>query len=175
MRNLSVAKTILAILWVNKGGTIRLFDRHPYFTMFCKNKSKKTLLSSLSRLKKAGFINIKGKSFLLSLEGRQEALSAFINAEINIYLEKKHVWDGKWRMVFFDIPETKRQYRDYLRNLLKLIGFKEFQRSIWIYPYKVPAFLKELLYEEETRDRIRFITTEHIDNDQDLKAKFKLI
>ncbi len=139
MKTISVAKTILAILWINKGGTLRLFERHPYFNIFCRGKSKKTCLSSISRLKKRGLINVKGRSFLLSPEGRGEALAAFISAETRIYLQKKHQWDGKWRMVFFDIPEDKRQYRDYLRNTLKLIGFKKVQGSVWIYPHRAPS------------------------------------
>ncbi len=175
MKDISVAKTILAILRVNQGGTLRLFERHPYFHMFCKGKSNKTCLSSLSRLKKAGLINSKGKNFLLSPEGRGEALAAFVGVETRLYLQKHHKWDGKWRMIFFDIPERKRQYRDYLRNTLKLLGFKKFQGSIWVYPHRAPSFLKQLLFEEEIKRHVRFITTEHIDNDQDLRDHFRLL
>ncbi|KKT82545.1 MAG: hypothetical protein A3B99_00690 [Candidatus Yanofskybacteria bacterium RIFCSPHIGHO2_02_FULL_44_12b] len=175
MKNLSVARTILAILWMHKGGTIKFFQRHPYYGIFCRNKNKKTCLSSLSRLKKSGFISPKGRSFLLAPEGKGDALAAFISAETELYREKIKKWDGKWRMVFFDIPEHKRRHRDYLRKALKLIGFKEFQRSIWIYPYHAPVFLKDLLFGEDISGHVRFVTTEHIDNDQDLKNIFGLV
>ena len=173
-KNISVAKTILAILWTTKSGTIKFFDKHPYFNIFCKGKSKKTRLSSLSRLKKRGLILSKGKNFLLATEGKDEAVVAFIRAETILHSHRQHIWDGKWRIVFFDIPEERRRYRDYLRKTLKLLGFKELQRSIWIYPYLVPSFLKNLLFGEEIRQYVRFVTTEHIDNDQELRTQFKL-
>ncbi len=175
MKKISVAKTIMAILWITKGATLKTLEKHPYFATFSKDKSKKTLASSLTRLKKAGFISIKGRHILLAPEGTGDALEAHFNVELLTYLQKKLTWDGKWRMVFFDIPEHKRQYRDYLRKILKLIGFKEFQRSIWIYPFHAPSFLKNLLLKEDLRGHVRFITTEHIDNDQDLRLHFKLL
>jgi hypothetical protein len=58
--------------------------------------------------------------------------------------------------------------------MLKTIGFKEFQKSIWIYPYKVPEFLKEILWEENIKHYTRMITTEDIEYDEDLKKLFHL-
>ncbi|MCF7675798.1 MAG: hypothetical protein K9N23_21715 [Akkermansiaceae bacterium] len=43
-------------------------------------------------------------------------------------------WDGKWRMVLFDLPETERQLRDQLRKSLSRSGFGCMQRSVWISP-----------------------------------------
>jgi len=77
-------------------------------------------------------------------------------------------------MIFFDVPEKNRHYRDYLRTVLKVIGFKEFQKSIWVYPYPVPKFLKDLLFEERIKQYTRFITTYEIEYDKDLRKKFDL-
>ena len=41
-------------------------------------------------------------------------------------------WDGKWRIVIFDIPEQKRLIRDLFRRNLKKWGFKHLQKSVWI-------------------------------------------
>ena len=35
-------------------------------------------------------------------------------------------WDGKWRMVLFDIPDYKKQARDTLRFHLKRLGFYKY-------------------------------------------------
>lgn len=44
-------------------------------------------------------------------------------------------WDKKWRIVMFDISEPKKKTRDALRRKLKEIGFLEFQKSVFVYPY----------------------------------------
>jgi DNA-binding transcriptional regulator PaaX len=46
----------------------------------------------------------------------------------------KESWDGLWRIVMFDIPEQHRSARDLIRNLIKQIGMKQLQQSVWITP-----------------------------------------
>lgn len=77
-------------------------------------------------------------------------------------------------MIVFDIPEKKRKYRDYLRKMLKALGFKELQKSTWVTPYPIPDFLKELLWEERMKHFTRFITIKEIDYDKDLRKSFNL-
>ena len=54
-------------------------------------------------------------------------------------------WDGKWRVVIFDIPEKERRTRDFLRAKLKELGFGAWQKSIFISPYDWAEDIKELL------------------------------
>lgn len=177
---LSVAKTILAILWQIKEGTIQLISSHQYFRLLCYGKKEGTRRSSIWRLKNGRIIQTKGKDinnqdiFGLTSQGEKKALFAFINAEARLHKKDNDEWDGGWRIVFFDIPEKKRKYRDYLRKTLKTIGFREFQKSIWICPYPVPSFLQELLFDDNLKPHIRFITTSILENDSDLKKVFKL-
>ena len=44
-------------------------------------------------------------------------------------------WEGKWRLVLFDIAEAKRRSRGLLRSKLKKLGFYKLQWSAWVYPY----------------------------------------
>lgn len=43
-------------------------------------------------------------------------------------------WDGLWRMVIFDLPETQRQLRAKLRRELMAANFGCLQGSVWITP-----------------------------------------
>ena len=53
----------------------------------------------------------------------------------NLKLKVPKKWDGKWRLLLFNIPELKKNIRDALRRKLKNLGFLEFQKSVFIYPY----------------------------------------
>lgn len=44
-------------------------------------------------------------------------------------------WDGQWRMVLFDLPESRRSLRAALRRKLIESGFGCLQRSVWITPH----------------------------------------
>jgi len=43
-------------------------------------------------------------------------------------------WDGKWRMVIFDVPQTQASARARLRRSLASRGFGYLQDSVWITP-----------------------------------------
>src|SRR3989344_3419862 len=50
----------------------------------------------------------------------------FLQHQFNILaLPRAKRWDGKWRIVLFDIPEPKKKIRDSLRRKLKALGFLE--------------------------------------------------
>jgi phenylacetic acid degradation operon negative regulatory protein len=43
-------------------------------------------------------------------------------------------WDGRWRLVLFDLPNTKTGLRNRLRRQLRQRGFGYLQNSVWISP-----------------------------------------
>ncbi len=49
-------------------------------------------------------------------------------------LEMTQPWDGKWRLVMYDIPENKRNARAQIRRLIKQLGFVQLQQSVWAHP-----------------------------------------
>ena len=173
--DLSVGKALLAALWhTGDSGKEKLFS-HRYIKSFCQDKSKITYRSSISRLCTQQFIKKDFNNIIgLTEKGRRAAREAFIKAELQLHKRDSGKWDGGWRMVTFDIPEQKRKHRDYLRKVLKAVGFHEFQKSIWIYPFPVPPFLKEVMLEENIKPYVRFITTNLIDDDADIKKVFDL-
>jgi phenylacetic acid degradation operon negative regulatory protein len=88
---------------------------------------KQALSSAILRLKNKGLIEKnfeEGKVILkLTNAGRDWLLKRGP--------EDNFKWDGYWRIVTFDIPESHRKVRDVLRNRLKSWGFVSWQKSVW--------------------------------------------
>lgn len=53
----------------------------------------------------------------------------------NMRIKKSAKWDGKWRLIIFDIEEGKKVAREFFRSKLKSLGFYQLQKSVYIYPY----------------------------------------
>jgi phenylacetic acid degradation operon negative regulatory protein len=53
-------------------------------------------------------------------------------------------WDGKWRVILFDLPETERLARRKLREKLAASGFGCMQRSAWLSPDPMDGFAAQL-------------------------------
>ena len=115
-------------------------------------------------------IKNKNKRIIITSRGKVEILRS------KILQKKKEKWDGKWRIVIFDISEKQRRGRNLIRRELKWLGFKELQKSVWIFPYDVELELKDLIdvLTKELKGDIRFLTVEKMNYDQDFKKIFKL-
>jgi len=88
---------------------------------------------------------------------------------------KRENWDGKWRIVVFDIPEKIKRGRDALREKLKELGFYELQKSVFVFPYKCQNEIEFVIEFFNLRKYVRFGTLDSIDNNLHLKKIFKLI
>lgn len=110
-------------------------------------------------------------TFVLSENGKQKALRFNIN---KMEIEKPTHWDGKWRVVMFDIPEKLRRLRDSLRLHFREIGLIELQKSVFVYPYPCDEEIEFILEFYNARKHIRFILAEKIDNQLHLMKKFCL-
>ena len=90
--------------------------------------NKASLAKALKRLREGGFVDfIEEDEVVLKLtdKGRKRAVIADLQ-------NTEGAWDGKWRVVVFDVPETRRLARDLLRRNLKVWGFTQWQKSVWV-------------------------------------------
>lgn len=89
---------------------------------------RRAVRRSLGYLVKKGYLNKRGVRkirFKVTRRGCEKL------QEIRPGLKIKK-WDGKWRIVMFDIEEKYRGMRTVLRKFLVNLGFRQFQRSLWI-------------------------------------------
>ncbi len=94
---------------------------------------KRQTLGALGRLEGLGYVKRikKSKEDIIILTD----LGDQVIAEIIEYMpEPNHTWDGKWRMILFDVPESKRTVRQMFRLKLLYLGARMFQSSVWITP-----------------------------------------
>ncbi len=141
----SLANAILHILEKAVDGYVRFedFTYHHYRYHYGIPELKKSALSqALKRLREGGLIEqVKLKNDLLIK--LTEAGKDLINDP-----SKEKNWDGKWRIVIFDIPEEKRIIRNLFRRNLKKWGFKHLQKSVWISKRsvfdKLESYIKDL-------------------------------
>lgn len=87
---------------------------------------------------------------------------------------KQTRWDGKWRIVTFDIPEKYAVLRRKVRSVLTRAGFVRLQQSLWVFPHDCRE-LAQLIQEDPRLTRhILYGVLDRIDNDERLRAAFKL-
>ncbi|MFZ2300054.1 MAG: hypothetical protein WAW00_02890 [Candidatus Moraniibacteriota bacterium] len=87
---------------------------------------------------------------------------------------KKWHWDGKWRVLVFDIEEENRLVRDRLRLDMQSFGFVRLQDSVWVYPYECEQTVALLKSQYMIGKEMLYMVAEDIEDDEWLKKKFAL-
>lgn len=97
---------------------------------------KYAVTRALKNLEEGGLVESlqseRRKYVRLTKEGRQRLHSLRLDAGTKLVSPS---WDGKWRVVLLDIPESRKSERESLRYLLKKAGFVMLKNSAWISPY----------------------------------------
>lgn len=110
-------------------------------------------------------------TLLLSQNGKLKTLQ--FNIE-KMEIKKPRTWDGKWRIIMFDIPEKLKRLRESLRNHFREIGLIELQKSVLVYPYPCYDEIEFILELYNAKKYVRFVLAEKVDNNLHLMKKFNL-
>lgn len=78
-----------------------------------------------------------------------------------LHLQKKS-WDGKWRMIMFDIQELEKRKREDLRRKLKELGFGMLQESVFITPHDIVKDFSEYVDNIGLHDSVYILEASHI-------------
>jgi CRISPR-associated endonuclease Cas2 len=123
-------------------------------------KSTKQIYDTLYRLKDQELITQNTHGYQITPAGQR------------LIHSKKPVRDNMWKVIIFDIPEKQRSVRNFLRQRLTGLGFKKWQNSIWVSPFKLDAELEEELKQLANKFFVRLIKTNDINHTKDLEQLF---
>lgn len=131
------------------------------FDLSFNQKTKGTLLSLI----KGSLIESaeEGKSYRLTEKGFLELALQFPYVR---FLKAK--WDGKWRILSYEIPETKRELRDKLRRQVAGWGLGPWHRSFWLTPHPIIGSLRELVFGKEEEKYVQAFESDHVFGDRDV-------
>ena len=137
-----------------------------------KINRERSINISRERLIEKGLVKYSENGMLyLTSEGKKR-LEQIERIEFKVKIPKK--WDGKWRVLIFDIKERKRLIRDKIRVTLNFIGFIRLQNSVWVYPYDCEDLITLLKADFGVGREVLYIIADKIENDKVLRNHFKL-
>ena len=120
----------------------------------------------------AAWVEKDGKKYLrVTPAGRK--VFAFEQAKVVLKNQKKK-WDGRWRMIVFDVPERRRRIRVRLCTVMREIGFARLQDSVWVYPYDCEDFVALLKAELKIGNDVLYAIADTIEHDKGLQQQFNL-
>ncbi|MEI8343894.1 MAG: hypothetical protein WCF93_03025 [Candidatus Moraniibacteriota bacterium] len=162
---------ILAVLWDLGNATAESFFSPKYsFTKptralfglddekFQKlNIKQGTIRQNLRRLRLQGIVKNTGSGFSLTTKGK-EVIEKIIRRKN--FLKKK--WDGQYRLVIFDIPEKKRNARNWLRSELYMLEYSQLQLSVFIGKKPLPEDIIEKIQLHKITGYVNYLLVKNV-------------
>lgn len=129
---------------------------------------------ALKRLQKRGLVEIikrqNGISEIkLTFKGKELAETYKMDT---LKIERPKKWDGKWRIIIFDIPLTKNPLRAKFRRKIKELGFYRLQNSVFVYPYPCFEVVEYIRKYFGIRAEVEYIEAENLESQNDLIKHF---
>ncbi len=139
---IAVASSLgVVFLAVGLGNAVQVFSMFKKSKKYSKFQIKSAMVN-LHKRKLIEYISDKKGVITVRITTKGESVLRLFSIDL-IKIQKPKQWDHKWRIVMFDLPIKYTKARDSLRLKLKQLGFVQFQKSVWIYPY--PCF-DEILF-----------------------------
>jgi len=121
----------------NGYGSAKLFGKFGQYSAW-------RIRQALKRMKLIGLIDYDAEDeespIILTLQGMKHYK---IKSLTELFTSRPKKWDHLWRVLFFDIPESKGM-RDKFRRTLENIGLFRLQKSVYITPHERIQELVEL-------------------------------
>ncbi len=120
---------------------------------------RSALSKTLKRLRENGLVDFIGDEEIiikLTDTGKEKAVLAKL-------LLDDGKWDGKWRILIFDVPEKRRIVRDVLRSKLKNWGLVPWQQSVWVTKKNCTEPLRKFIEQAGIKDWVKLFEAENIE------------
>lgn len=176
-----VAQKVLVLLL--GGLSLGLTTNPKYFFRILENVAKdwkeidrRALHWAIKKLYQSRLLDAKDNedgstSVVLTRDGKKKALTYHIDT---IKIPEMKKWDGKWRIVMFDIPERFKKARDAMALTLKRMEFYRLQKSVFVHPFECQNEIDFIIEFWNVRPYVRTILANHLDNELHVKMKFRI-
>lgn len=137
------------------------------------NLSGQAVRSTLSRMSRKGWLKSRRASrhSFYSLTPRSRRLLE--EGAQRIFQPRCDPWDGRWHLLFYSIPESKRHLRRKLRKRLTWLGFGALNHATWITPRDLRSEVEYIVDALNVRSYVEFFTGEHraFSEDEEIVAR----
>jgi len=141
-------------------------------------KNKQSVTKEIRRLQKRKLVILKeSANGNVRVELTHEGVAVVKEYNLqNLKIDKPVIWDKKWRLLIYDIPEKNKKAREAFRVKIKQLGLFPLQKSVWISAYDCLAEIELLceLFDIDGDNHIIYLTIGEVPRSAEIKKWFSL-
>jgi phenylacetic acid degradation operon negative regulatory protein len=123
--------------------------------------SAQAVRSTLSRMSKKGWLHSHRVSRYSFYSLTPKCINLLEEGTRRIYQPRSEPWDGRWHLLIYSIPETKRHLRRRLRRRLLWLGYGSLNHNTWISPRDLKDEVIKVLKTLDIHCHVELFSSEH--------------
>ncbi len=141
---------------------------------YIKHVNKKNARKTLTYLKYRQLITVKEINGEYHYRLTKKGMAKYQKISMDeLFIPTPKRWDGKWRMVLFDIPTRYNSRRSILIDKLRQMDFYLLQHSAWIHPFDGEMQVGVLIKNLELEKQVSYLVVEGGNFVDHVSAHFK--
>ncbi len=136
---------------------------------------RQRLHETAARMKRKGWITFEIKNGRKQMRITEKGMHEMKSIRLGMFtIPQPRRWDGRWRMVMFDIVERRRKDREKIRSILLNLGLYRLQDSVWVHPFDFEEAIALLKTEFRLGENFLYVIVDAMDYDRRLRDYFDL-
>ncbi|MDO8638686.1 MAG: hypothetical protein Q7R43_03860 [Candidatus Daviesbacteria bacterium] len=131
------------------------------------------LHQTLKRLYSQKIVEIVEENGEASIKLSSEGQTKFLRYKLEeIMIDHPPKWDGKWRLIIYDVPQGKRVFAENFRRLLRKIECLKLQKSVYLTPYPCDKQIEFLRQYYDLSEEVLYLVISKLENEKIYKTYF---
>ncbi|MDP3954761.1 MAG: hypothetical protein Q8Q15_00160 [bacterium] len=139
-----------------------------------KKFNHKFLKRNLKRLYDQKLVEIVAKNGQEIIKLTQKGRTKYLKFKLQDISLKSKNWDGKWRLVIYDINKLKKRNQENFRRTLKQMNFWPLQKSVYLTPYECQEEIEYLREYFGLGEEVLLMVVSRLENERIYKEYFGL-
>lgn len=133
------------------------------------------LRAILKRLRQQKIVKVVEKNgepiVILTQKGKTKYLKYKLD---KMMIKKPATWDGKWRLIIYDISKYKKSAQEAFRRIIKELEFLRLQKSVYLFPYPCENEIEFLRQYYGIGDEVMILKVSGLENQEAYRKYFGL-
>lgn len=130
------------------------------------------LRRNLRRLYEGKLVEVIEKNGQEVVKLTQKGHAKYLRYKMEDWSNKGKGWDGKWRLVIYDISKLKKDKQEGFRRTLKQMNLWPLQKSVYLTPYKCQEAVNYLREYFNLGEEVIFLEVSKLENEHLYKQYF---
>lgn len=126
----------------------------------------------ITRMQDSKYIKVIEEDGIPVVKITQKGKSRLLKYDLeNLKLDESS-WDGRWRLVIYDIPKIKKGQSELFRETLKRLEMLKLQKSVYLTPFKCKNEIEYLRQVLGIGNEVQILTVGNLENEAAYKSYF---